>query len=191
MLVVVFDWITSTAEHLTASGIGIILTFLLSSPTIFIFCWSIREADGPRPCPPKVYFSCSLWNRSVFFVFFLISTLSIALILERKKVVTCSGDSVLLVFFAKCLLKVSKMQTIIFGIVCVSLKFNFKSVKMHCFVIHYPIENLVALVCGKWKVSSDFMVARKKWCKPLWCSAKVLGLQFICSSFWFTLALGI
>lgn len=84
MLVVVFDWITSTAEHLTASGIGIILTFLLSSPTIFIFCWSIREADGPRPCPPKVYFSCSLWNRSVFFVFFLIPTLSITNIRKKK-----------------------------------------------------------------------------------------------------------
>lgn len=42
MLVVAFDDITSSAEHLTASGIWIILTFLLSSPTIFIFCWSIR-----------------------------------------------------------------------------------------------------------------------------------------------------
>lgn len=46
MLVVAFDGIISTAEHLTASGIWIILSSLLSSPTIFLFCWSIREADG-------------------------------------------------------------------------------------------------------------------------------------------------
>lgn len=38
MLVVAFDGITSTAEYLTASGIWIILTFLLSSPIIFILC---------------------------------------------------------------------------------------------------------------------------------------------------------
>lgn len=147
MLAVVFDGVTSTTEHLSASGIWIILTFLLSSPIIFIFCWSIREADGPKPYPPKVCFSCNLWNRNVFFVFFLTPTLSIALILERKKVATCSGDSALIPFFAKYLLKVSKIQTIICGIVNVSLKFNFKSVKIHCFVIHNPVENLVALIC--------------------------------------------
>lgn len=53
----------------------------------------------------------------------------------------------LIAFFAKCLLGVSKMQTIIFGILSVSLKFNFKSVEIHCFVIHDAVENLVALVC--------------------------------------------
>lgn len=131
MLVVTFDGITSTAEHLTASGIWVIWTFLLSSPTLFIFCWSIREADGPRLYPPKVCFSCNLWNRNVFFLYFLTPTLSIALILERKKVVTCSGDSVLIAFFVKSLLKVLKIQTVTFGIVSVSLQFNFKSVKIH------------------------------------------------------------
>lgn len=57
MLVVAFDGITSPAEHLAASGIWIVLTSLLSSPTIFLFCWSIREAV--LYCP-KVCFSCSV-----------------------------------------------------------------------------------------------------------------------------------
>lgn len=68
MLVVAFDGITSTAGYLTASGIWIILTFLLSSPNIFIFCWSIREADGPRSYPPKVCFSW-LYETEMYFLF--------------------------------------------------------------------------------------------------------------------------
>lgn len=84
--------------------------------------------------------------------------------IRKKKVVTYSGDSTLIAFFAKCLLKVSKIQTVIFGIVSVPLKFNFKSVKINCFVIHNLSENLVALVCVEsrkslltlwWLVKSD------------------------------------
>lgn len=44
MLVVVFDGVT--AENLTVLDILIILVSLLSSPTIFLFCSSIREAHG-------------------------------------------------------------------------------------------------------------------------------------------------
>lgn len=56
------------------------------------------------------------------------------------------------------------MQTIIFDILSVSLKFNFRSVEIHCFVIHDAVENLVALVCVEsrkslltswWLVKSD------------------------------------
>lgn len=45
-LVVAFDDITSTAEHLTASAIWIILTSLLSSPTIFLFCRASERQMG-------------------------------------------------------------------------------------------------------------------------------------------------
>lgn len=54
--------------------------------------------------------------------------ITVVLILEsKKKEVTCSSDSVLTIFFAKCLLKVLKIQTIILGILSVSFRFNFKS----------------------------------------------------------------
>lgn len=76
------------------------------------------------------------------------TTLTVAIILESKTP-ACSGDSVLAVFFAKCLLKISKMQMITLDILGVALKFDFKRdlARIHCFVIHSAVENLVALTC--------------------------------------------
>lgn len=120
MLVVAFDGITSTAEHLTSSGIWIILTSLLSSPTIFLFCWRIRGADGQycillRSVLAAIYEEKCIFGRLPCPYFY--SSFNV----RKKKIVTYSGDSVLIICFAKSLLKVSKIQTIIVGILSVSI----------------------------------------------------------------------
>lgn len=100
------------------------------------------------------------------------STLAVALIVERKKIVMCSRDSVIIVLFAKSSLKVSKIQAVILGIPSLSLKFSFKNdlLRIHCFVTHNSVENLVVLICvenRKHFLTLRWLVKRDANCHPV------------------------
>jgi len=82
VLAVAFDAMTSHAAHLVASGIWIILTSLLSSPAIFLFCWSVRGAGGQH-CILLRSGLAAMYETEVYFL--LPSTLTVTLILKRKK----------------------------------------------------------------------------------------------------------
>lgn len=97
------------------------------------------------PSPPEVCFSWNTWKRNRSLAAFLAPYSYSSLNIGNRKPVTSWEDSVLLVFFAKCLLKVSKVILIL----NIPLKFGFRSdlVSIHSFVIPGPAENVVALTC--------------------------------------------
>lgn len=119
------------------------------SPELSNHFFTLLEHQRGRraiPYPPKVSFSWNVWKRNCFLATFLTPYSYSSFNIGNRKPGTRWGDSVLLVFFAKCLLKVSK---VVVGILSVLLKFGFRSdlVGIHSFIIHNPAENLVALTC--------------------------------------------
>lgn len=82
MLVVACEGIACTAEHPPASGGWFVLPSFLSSTTMFLFCWSIKGADG-QSCVLVGSVLAAIYETNVFLAFSF-SSLTVALKLGKK-----------------------------------------------------------------------------------------------------------